>query len=346
MKTPKRAIRVASFSYILALLLSCLLSGWVTQLHANDASVFPLNKVPDSQEEEKAFVIGLAVWNSYPESVRGFKEELTERGLIEGENVSYLLRSSAGDSKKQREIAESFRLAEVDLVYSLTTPGTTIIKQIMPDTTPIVFSIVTYPADSGLIEAFDYSANNLVGTSNFVPYKYYLELLQEIMPTLQHIAIFHHRNEPNSKIQAVNMRRMLRRQGVKVSLSDPELLSDVRLMGESLVNEVDAFMTTTDTLMQNGGEKILIELSLAHGLPILSSNKGGIEAGSTFGPVADFYTLGRLSGRLAYEILAKNKTPSQLESSYQDPPHLLVNKKSLKRLGLTVPSHLDVVYVD
>ena len=57
----------------------------------------------------------------------------------------------------------------MDLVYSLTTPGTAIVKEVLPSDTPIVFSIVTYPADAGLIESFEYSGNNLVGTSNYVP---------------------------------------------------------------------------------------------------------------------------------------------------------------------------------
>ena len=73
------------------------------------------------------------------------------------------------NAPRQREIAESFREVGVDLVYSLTTPkGQLIMKQILPETTPIVFSIITYPADSGLIESLDYSGNNLVGTSNYV----------------------------------------------------------------------------------------------------------------------------------------------------------------------------------
>ncbi len=52
--------------------------------------------------------------------------------------------------------------------------------------------------------------------------------------------------------------------------------------------KADVFMTTTDTLMQGGGEEELIKISLDKKIPILSSNKKGIGQGSTFGPVADF----------------------------------------------------------
>jgi len=293
---------------------------------------------------DQTLVIGLSVWSGYPTSVSGFKAGLAEAGLVEGKNVRFVVGNADGDKEKQKQVVESFKLAEVDLVYSLTTPGTMIVKEIMPSTTPIVFSIVTYPADSGLIESFDYSGNNLVGTSNFVPYPNYIFMLEKILPEVKSVAIFHRKGEPNSKIQAINLRRILRKRGVEVSIVEPSNHDEVEFMALAIVDKVDCFIVTTDTLMQAGGEKILIRLSLARKIPILSSNKAGIENGATFGPVADFYTIGKISGGIAANIL-KNKTrPTQLNSQLQDPPQFLVNPISLKRLGLTIPSDLNVSY--
>ena len=50
--------------------------------------------------------------------------------------------------------------------------------------------------------------------------------------------------------------------------------------------------------MQGGGEQALIEISLDKKIPVLSSNKTGIEQGSTFGIVAVFYVLGQMSGEM------------------------------------------------
>ncbi len=107
----------------------------------------------------ETYKIGVSAWTGYPDSVSGFKDAMAAGGFVEGENVEYMYGKSGIDKEKQRGIARSFRAANVDLVYSLTTPGTIIIKEEMPETTPIVFSIVTYPADSGLIESFEYSGN-------------------------------------------------------------------------------------------------------------------------------------------------------------------------------------------
>lgn len=288
-------------------------------------------------QTERIYKVGISVWTGYPTNVKGFKEAMARGGLIEGENVKYLYGKSGLNPEKQREIVLGFKKAEVDLVYSLTTPGTIIVKEIMPQTTPIVFSIVTYPADSGLIESFKYSGNNLVGTSNYVELTNYVKLLKTILPHTKALAIFHRKKEPNSKIQAANMIRLLKREGIRTIDLEPESVEEMRQMALDVEPKVDVFMTTTDTLMQSGGERALIEIALDKKIPILSSNKIGIEEGSTFGPVADFYTLGKMSGEMAVKILKENIATVRLQSKIQDPPLILINRKSTNILGIQVP---------
>jgi len=290
-----------------------------------------------SGQTGKVYKVGISVWTGYPASVKGFKEAMMAGGFIEGKNVQYMYGKSGLNKEKQREIARRFKKAKVDMVYSLTTPGTTILKEIMPKTTPIVFSIVTYPADSGLIESFEYSGNNLVGTSNYVELTNYVKLLKTILPHTKTLAIFHRKKEPNSKIQAANMIRLLKKAGIQTIDLEPESVEEMRQMALDVATKVDVFMTTTDTLCQGGGEAELIKISLQKKIPILSSNKIGIEEGSTFGPVADFYALGRMSGEMAVKILKKNIYPARLQSKTQDPPLTLINRKSGNILGIQIP---------
>jgi putative ABC transport system substrate-binding protein len=98
--------------------------------------------------------------------------------------------------------------------------------------------------------------------------------------------------------------------------------------------------------MQGGGEEALIKISLALKIPILSSNKNGIVAGSAFGPVADFRTLGRISGEMAARILKGEASPSSLSSEFQEPPSIIANRKSLERLGIEVPASIQISFVD
>lgn len=310
--------------------------------------LFPCLTLASETDLERVYKVGISEWTGYPNSVRGFKKSMEAGGFIENKNVIYLDKKSELNPVKQREIAQSFKEAGVDLVFSLTTPGTLIMKQIMPATTPIVFSIVTYPGDSGLIESFDYSGNNLVGTSNYVELTKYIRLLEIVLPQTRSIAIFRKNKEPNSKIQAANMIRLAKRQSIYVIDVPLESVDEVRDTALKLADQVDVFMTTTDTLMQSGGEQALIGVSLDKKIPILSSNKTGIEQGSTFGVVADFYVLGEMSGEMAVRILKENILPERLQSKIQEPPLTLINRKSAELLGITIPTDKlqNVKYVE
>jgi len=271
------------------------------------------------------------------------------KGLIEGKDVIYLERSAGANKDKQREIAELFKAKKVDLVYSLTTSGTVIIKQVLPETTPIVFSIVTYPSDAGLIESMEYSANNLVGTSNYVPEKFFYEIIEGVFPHAKSVLIFHRYGEPNSKIQAVNLKRLIKKTGADVKIVSAKSLEDLEVKAKKYIDKLkpEVLVTTTDTLMQNGGEEVLVRIGKKLKLAILSSNKLGIEAGATLGPVADFNILGSVSGLMAVKILKESTLPTHMASKYMQPPLILVNKGALKKLGLSIPEHFkNVRYVD
>jgi len=302
--------------------------------------LFTLESVA-SDHAASNYTIGLAVWSGYPECVQGFKDALANKGLNAGKNLTYLQGEVGANKSLQAQVAQQFSAKNVDLVFSLTTPGTTIMKNIMADTTPIVFSIVTYPADSGLIESFEYSGNNLVGTSNYVPLSHSIKLLLAVRPETKTVAIFHREGEPNSKIQTANLYRFFKKKKIKVIDVEANSILDLTSKALALVSQADAFITTTDTLMQSGGEQALIKLSLAHKIPILSSNKKGIEQGSTFGVVADFYQLGNIAGNMAANILLNKVLPEALQSKLQQPPTYLFNKHSMQQLGITVPAHVD-----
>jgi len=292
------------------------------------------------QVSANEYKIGLATWSGYPNCVQGFKDGLASKGLIEGKQVTFIEGEIGADKNLQRTVANHLKTQNIDLVFSLTTPGTTIIKEVMPATTPVVFSIVTYPADSGLIESFEYSGNNLVGTSNYVPLYHSIDLLLGVLPATKRVAIFHRKGEPNSKIQTANLYRYFKKKGIKVVDVAVENIEELKVEALALVNEVDTFITTTDTLIQSGGELALIELSLAHNIPILSANKKGIEQGATFGVVADFYQLGMMAGEMAAQILLDKALPESIESKLQEPPTYLFNKSSIKQLGINVPEQL------
>ncbi|MFH1762511.1 MAG: ABC transporter substrate binding protein, partial [bacterium] len=125
-------------------------------------SVILLIFLPCCLKKNSLKIIGISQWVSNPEydrNIAGFKDKLAEYGFIENKNLKYIIKIAEADKTKQREIIKSFKDNKVDLIYSLTTPGTLIAKEIIKDI-PIVFSIVTYPAKAGVIKSIENSGCN------------------------------------------------------------------------------------------------------------------------------------------------------------------------------------------
>ena len=91
---------------------------------------------------QQTYQVGIAVWSGYESSVQGFKEAMQQAGLIEGKNITYIRGETSASKEVQIKVANNFKQKNVDLVYSLTTPGTTIMKKILDKNTPIVFLLL------------------------------------------------------------------------------------------------------------------------------------------------------------------------------------------------------------
>jgi len=174
-------------------------------------------------------------------------------------------------------------------------------------------------------------------------------LLKSVFPHAKNVVIFHRLGEPNSKIQAINLKRLMKKTGADVKLVSAKSLDDLNNKAKLIIKDLhpEVLVTTTDTLMQSGGEEVLIKLAKKNKIAILSSNKKGIELGATLGPVADFKILGAMSGLMAGRVLKQGTLPTHMASKTQEPPLILVNRTALKNLKLSMPEHLvNVKYVD
>ncbi len=290
--------------------------------------------------QEKVMTVGIARWvddSAYDKNIKGFKEGLALFGYIEGKNIQFIVENPEANKTKQKEIIEGFVDRKVDLIYSLTTPGTIIAKE-TTNNVPIVFSIVTYPVETGVIDSLDSSGNNLVGTRNYIPVVNQLEMFHEIIP-VKKIGFVHRYGEPNSVIQYNKMKSYASEFGIDVVEIAPKTLADASNVISDKIDDVDALYQACDTLIQSGGEKIAIEIAMAHDKPTFSCNKEGVEEGSLFGDVVDFKNIGYLAGEKAALILGGGK-PSEIITETQRNDFIAINLVTAQKLGIKIPEHI------
>jgi putative ABC transport system substrate-binding protein len=288
--------------------------------------------------KEKQITIGIAQWvdnGEYRKNIAGFKSEMEKHGFIEGKNVRYLVEVAAADKTVQQGIMGKFDKARVDLVYSLTTPGTIIAKDVLKKT-PIVFSIVTYPVETGVIKDLSNSGCNAVGTRNYMSPSRQFYVFERICSPVRRIAFVHRKDEPNSSIQYNEFKAMLAKRGIEVVDVAARDLADLRVKLSAVILSVDAVYSACDTLIQSGGEEIVIAICKEHAKPGFTCNKDGVLKGALVGNVADFTEIGKISGEKAARILS-GAQPQWLRTESPRQDYVIINMKTAAELHRTIP---------
>ena len=279
--------------------------------------------------------VGIARWiddSEYDKNIAGFKIALSEHGFQEGKNLEIITKSAKGDKSRQSAIIKDFVDSDVDLIYSLTTPGTLISKS--ESQVPIVFSIVTFPVEAGILD--DSESRIIKGTSNYISIEEQLEHFLRIVPISK--LGFVNSGEVNSSIFYEKMREHGKTVGVEVvDLQIPSKAISKEFLERS-IDSVDAFYQACDTVIQDGVEEIAIDVAFAVGKPTFTCNKEGVYYGAIIGTVADFQSLGELSGLQAAGILGDDDIETSSLIFGED--YYLVNTNAAEALGIQIPQSI------
>ncbi|MCJ8314647.1 MAG: ABC transporter substrate-binding protein [Saccharospirillaceae bacterium] len=285
--------------------------------------------------------VGVARWATNAEfdrSIEGFKQGLASKGYIEGENITYIIRNPETDLDSQRVIINEFIDLNVDLIYSITTPGTIIAQeqtQKMLTPIPVVFSICTYPVESNLIKSLDNSENNLVGTRNYVPFAKQYYVFEQLIPNIKSLAVVRRMGEPNSTNQFKDVKKQLESRGINIIDIAATDLDDIQRQLENNLDQIDGIFSTCDTLTHKGGEEIISAFSLTHKIPTFACNKEGVIKGILVGNIGDFKDIALISGEQAGLIL-EGANPSWLKTESPRDSYVILNENTAKILGLDI----------
>jgi putative ABC transport system substrate-binding protein len=292
---------------------------------------------------EKPVVVGISRFGNeggreYADNIRGFKDALADAGYHEGKEIFYIEGSARTNVRQARRIAQVFLEKNVDMVYSLTTPGTMVMKEMISNR-PVVFSIVPYPVESGLIASLKNSGNNLVGTRNWVPAEEQMAIFREMAPTMKTMGFVHNIGDANSGIQFDEVREAAKQSDVEVvDIGGNDSGSIVRALRVSPAH-FDALYSACDISIEEDAEKAVIAFARERKVPAFSCSIEGIQKGNLLGVAADFYQIGKLAGEKAALIL-QGATPQSLETSTVARPFIYVNEAAARTLGFPIPQSI------
>ena len=267
-----------------------------------------------------------------------FRQGLRESGWVEGQNLTIEYRWANGDSARLPQLVAELVRARVDLIVLSGSPAIRAARQ-ATRTLPIVFVVLSDPAEAGLVSSLARPGGNMTGLSSEFKelITKQLQLLKELVPDLSRLALLQPLEIGPAVVAAAEATAQrlgftARRLGVSSPAEFEGAFATARKERMDAVEVLPSpFFSVHRTL--------LIELAARHRLPAFYEFKGYVQEGGliSYGPnIDDMWTR---SARYVDRIL-KGANPGELPIEQAAKFELAINLKTAAALGLTVPAAL------
>jgi putative tryptophan/tyrosine transport system substrate-binding protein len=296
------------------------------RVHAQSASVRRLGLLMTIAESEPEAQARL-------EALRGGLQAL---GWSEGRNIRIDYRFAAGEPDRLRAIAADLVSLGPDVILA---NGRAILAAMRQETKsiPVVFVAVPDPVGDGFITSLAKPGGNLTGITNF-EYSMggkWVELLKEIAPNLRNVALLHN---PDSAPYASNFQKSAAL-GADASLAPVKNNSDIERVFTSLVSQPNSGIIVVPDLFTSGHREIIVNSASSLRIPAIYPFRFFISNGGLLCYGVETVNLFRQSASFIDRIL-KGERAADLPVQAPNKFELVINLKTAKLLGLTVPATL------
>jgi len=278
----------------------------------------------------------------YAPMVAAFHQGLKETGHIEGQNVAIEYRWANAQYDRVPAMAADLADRRVAVIVA-NTPGVQAVKA-ATTTIPIVFTTGGDPMQLGLVASLSRPGGNVTGvtTLNVEVTPKRLELAHELLPTATIIAALVNPTNPNTEIELRGMHAAARALGLQLHVLHASSERDFAAVFAALpqLRAGVLVISGTDTFLISRNEQ-LAALTIRHAVPTIFQFREFIAAGGLMsygGSITDSY---RQAGIYAGRIL-KGEKPADLPVQQSAKVELMINLKTAKALGLTMPTALLV----
>jgi putative tryptophan/tyrosine transport system substrate-binding protein len=297
----------------------------------------------EAQASEKVYRIG--VLETIPPApnapnLDAFRQGLRELGYVEGQTFVIEYRSADGRPERFPGLATELVRLKVDLIVTRGTPAVLAAKN-ATGSIPIVMAASGDPVGGGIVSSLARPGGNVTGLSTIgieLAGKR-VELLKETIPRIARIAQLANMSSPASAANWRQIEVAARSLGLEPQLLDVRTPEDfARAFDTAVKQRADAVHVAIDTVTQTNLRRI-VDLSAKHRLPSIYASREFVDAGGlmAYGPSLT-YSYRRTA--IYVDKIFKGAKPGDLPIEQPTKFELVINLKTAKALGLTIPQTL------
>jgi ABC-type uncharacterized transport system substrate-binding protein len=299
-----------------------------------------------AQPTGKVYRIGylsIGSTSMYTRPLEAFREGLRELGWVEGRNVYIEYRFAEGHADRLPALADELVGLKVDIIVASPTPSAQAARD-ATRTIPIVGLSLTEPVAIGLVPSLARPGGNITGLTYGVDTEIFgkqLQLLKETIPNLRRVAVLSHpaSGGPSFPLRMESVRRAARSLDLPLQILEVREPGDFEAAFAAMVKErADALLLSGDAMFFVHRVR-LAELALKNRLPSMSTQWQWVDAGGLMAYAPSFPDQWRRAATYVDKILRGAK-PADLPIEQPTKFELVINLKTAKSLGLTIPQPL------
>jgi len=277
-----------------------------------------------------------------PQSSRfsSFFQRLRDLGYVDGQTITIDYLSADGRGERFPALAADCLRLKADIIVVTTTPAAQAAKN-ATRTIPIVTTALGDPVGTGLVASLARPGGNVTGMTSMASglAAKRLELLKEAVPRISRVLVLSYLVDPIAAPQVKELEGAAHSLGVKLLVRDIRTADDLPAAFDAGARErAEGVLTTAESIFFVQRARV-IELAVRHRLPAMYSVTAFVDAGGlmAYGPNSS-----DLLGRAATYVdrIFKGAKPADLPVQQPTKFELVINLKTAKALGLTIPPTL------
>ncbi len=299
--------------------------------------------VARAQQPPRVAVIGVlnpGSVNPAPPMLAAFRQGLQQFGWVEGENIRLEQRYAEWNTERLPSLAAELVRLRPHVIFTWTQPAALAARQ-ATSVIPIVIGAVTDFVAIGLAESFARPSGNVTGMSMLgsEAEAKRLQLLKEMAPTISRVALLVDPTLSSEKDYPIAFAEVARQLGVQLLRFDVQSPTDIEQALSAVRHARANAVLMVDSSMLSTNQKRITELAIQNRLPAISRSPGFAQAGGLLQYGEDPRELARRAAVYVDKILHGAK-PGDLPIQQPTKFELIINLKTAKALGLTIPPSL------
>ena len=289
----------------------------------------------------KIVTIGILAIEPWP-AIDTFRKALHDLGYMEGKNASFEYRYAKGHNERLPELANDLVGLNVDAIVTWGTDAVLAAKE-ATTTIPIVMGAIGDPLGIGIVTNLAHPGGNVTGLSSRAAEleAKRLQLLKEVVPGLSRVAVLFNPTNHYMPLALQSARKGAQMLHVSLAVYEARDTTTLDVAFVALTKDrPDALMVPADTFLVSQRSRIA-QFAIENKLPSVYTFREYIEAGGLFAYTPNYHDLFRRAASYVDKIL-KGAKPAELPIEQATKFHLLINLKTARTLGFTLPPWLLV----